>query len=174
MHTDEAVNALKYKSLLEEGNYKYNPVEYHGPSLYYLTLIPSLLRSEQNISDTDEFTLRSVTGAAGILLLFFIFLVRKETGYKFVLFATLLTIFSPIVTYYSRYYIHETLLVSYTFCGLISLYLYLSRHKLHWIILAGFFLGLAFATKETFIISSFAMVLSAILIRFLNGKEKIK
>lgn len=176
LHTDEAVNALKFKSLLEDGNYKYDPSEYHGPSLYYLTLIPSLLRSEKTLADTDELTLRSVTAAGGILLILFIFLMRKEAGFEFVFFAALITIISPIVNYYSRYYIHETLLVSFTFCGLISLYLYASNFKLNWIILAGFFLGLAFATKETFIIRLSALVLSAIIVRLfrVNSTKNIK
>ena len=38
MHTDEAVQAAKFGELLDEGQYRYDPVEYHGPTLYYLTL----------------------------------------------------------------------------------------------------------------------------------------
>ena len=97
LHTDEAVNALKFKSLLEEGEYKYDPVEYHGPTLYFLTLIPALIKSEKTIAETDEYTLRSVTAAASILLLFFLFLIRKEAGYKLILLAVLLIIISRIV-----------------------------------------------------------------------------
>jgi uncharacterized protein (TIGR03663 family) len=172
LHTDEAVNALKFKSLLEDGSYKYDPVEYHGPSLYYFTLIPSLIKSEKTIRDTDEFTLRSVTATASLLLIFFIFLIRKEAGYKLALLAVLLTILSPAVTYYSRYYIHESLLVSFSYCGLISLYLYFSRQKIMWIIFAGIFAGLAFSTKETFIITAGAMLLSMLIVRLALKKSE--
>ena len=38
MHNDEAVNAEKIKGLSESGQYKYDPNEHHGPTLYYATL----------------------------------------------------------------------------------------------------------------------------------------
>ena len=38
MHADEAVHADKFGTLLEEGHYAYDSSEYHGPTLYYLTL----------------------------------------------------------------------------------------------------------------------------------------
>ena len=174
LHTDEAVNALKFKSLLEQGTYTYDPKEYHGPSLYYLTLIPALIKSEHNIKETDEFTLRSVTAAASLLLIFFIYLARKQTGYKLALLAVLLTALSPIVTFYSRYYIHETLLVTFTYCGMISLFLYQSKLKLEWLLLAGLFFGLAFSTKETFIIAAGAIIISAVIVRLTRNKSEPK
>ena len=33
MHTDEAVHAIKFAKLLEDGLYRYDPDEYHGPTL---------------------------------------------------------------------------------------------------------------------------------------------
>ncbi len=41
MHGDEANQAVKAGILLETGEYRYDPQEHHGPSLYWLTL-PSL------------------------------------------------------------------------------------------------------------------------------------
>ena len=41
MHGDEAVHAIKFGSLLEQGSYTYDPDEYHGPTLNYLSLIPA-------------------------------------------------------------------------------------------------------------------------------------
>jgi len=43
MHSDEAVNAVKFGQLLEERFYRYDPHEYHGPTLNYFTLIPTWL-----------------------------------------------------------------------------------------------------------------------------------
>jgi predicted membrane-bound mannosyltransferase len=37
MHTDEAVDAIKFGALLEKGSYIYDPAEYHGPTLNYFT-----------------------------------------------------------------------------------------------------------------------------------------
>ena len=39
LHTDEAVHAQNYNRMLERGFYKYDPNEYHGPTLNYLTFI---------------------------------------------------------------------------------------------------------------------------------------
>ncbi|MCL5099127.1 MAG: TIGR03663 family protein, partial [Candidatus Omnitrophica bacterium] len=32
MHTDESVQAIKFRGLLENGVYRYDPNEYHGPT----------------------------------------------------------------------------------------------------------------------------------------------
>src|SRR5262245_21182237 len=37
MHADEAIHADKLGTLLEGGGYAYDPSQYHGPTLYYLT-----------------------------------------------------------------------------------------------------------------------------------------
>jgi uncharacterized protein (TIGR03663 family) len=36
-HNDEAVNAVKFADLWENGAYRYDPHEYHGPTLHYAT-----------------------------------------------------------------------------------------------------------------------------------------
>ena len=38
MHGDEAVHAVKFGKLLEEGVYRYDPSEYHGPTLILFTI----------------------------------------------------------------------------------------------------------------------------------------
>jgi len=47
MHTDEAVHAAKFARLLQQGLYEYDPEEYHGPTLNYLTLIPARVRASR-------------------------------------------------------------------------------------------------------------------------------
>ena len=39
MHADEAVHADKLGTLLEQGRYQYSTTDFHGPTLYYVTLI---------------------------------------------------------------------------------------------------------------------------------------
>ena len=39
MHHDEANQAMKFGALLEAGEYRYDPADHHGPSLYYLTWV---------------------------------------------------------------------------------------------------------------------------------------
>ncbi|MCK5270124.1 MAG: hypothetical protein KAJ46_05035, partial [Sedimentisphaerales bacterium] len=51
MHCDEAVHAEKFAMLLEEGTYVYDPLEYHGPTLNYLTLVPAWLNGEKKYTE---------------------------------------------------------------------------------------------------------------------------
>jgi predicted membrane-bound mannosyltransferase len=80
MHTDEAVHAVKFGSLLEEGYYRYNPVEYHGPTLNYLTLIPAWLAGAKNLNEMNEILLRLVPAFFGLMLIAGLWLLRKEGG----------------------------------------------------------------------------------------------
>ena len=41
MHADEAVLADKFGGLLETGSFSYDPQDYHGPALAWLTLAPA-------------------------------------------------------------------------------------------------------------------------------------
>ena len=66
MHGDEAVHAAKFGDLLEKGYYRYNPNEYHGPTLNYLTLIPAWLSSAGKLTQVNEFTLRIVPVFFGV------------------------------------------------------------------------------------------------------------
>ncbi len=38
MHHDEANQAVKFGDLLETNQYRYDKIDHHGPSLYYLSL----------------------------------------------------------------------------------------------------------------------------------------
>jgi len=39
MHNDEANNALKFRDLWDGSGYRYDPDEFHGPTLAYSTLL---------------------------------------------------------------------------------------------------------------------------------------
>ena len=114
MHGDEAVHAVKFGKLLEQGNYSYNRYEYHGPTLNYLTLIPARLSSAKTLAELNEFTLRIVPVFFGLLLILTPLLLTKGLGQYAVVFAAIFTAISPAFVFYSRYYIHEMLLVCFT------------------------------------------------------------
>ena len=65
MHGDEAVQAGKSGDLLEKGIYRYDPDEFHGPTLYYLSLLPMWLSSARTLVETNEATFRIVPVASG-------------------------------------------------------------------------------------------------------------
>ena len=172
MHTDEAVHAIKFGALLEQNNYRYDPIEYHGPTLNYLTLIPARLSCAQNLTEINEFTLRIVPVCAGILLVLAVFFLVDGLTLPVALLSALLAAISPAMVFYSRYYIMEILLVFFTFGAIISGYRYVKKPQIMWAILTGLFLGLMHATKETCIITYGSFVLALVFSQWNNSLFK--
>jgi uncharacterized protein (TIGR03663 family) len=161
MHTDEAVHADKFRLLLDNGRYEYNPREYHGPTLNYLTLIPAWLSGAADYAHIDEVTIRIVPVAFGVILVLLTILIADGLGWAAVV-AAVLTALSPAMVFYSRYYIQEMLLVCFTLAVIACGYRYARTHSPFWAIAAGVSAGLMHATKETTIIAFGAMLLALI------------
>src|SRR3954462_15836734 len=157
LHNDEAVNATKVAELYEHGRYRYDPDEFHGPTLHYFSL-PFLWLT--GAKDTDEITdgqLRLVTvffGAALILVLplFFDGLDKRTLAWS-----ALFIAISPAMVFYSRYFIHEMLLVFFTALLLGCGWRYVQSRHVGWAILSGASIGLMYATIENFVITLVAI-----------------
>ncbi len=87
MHGDEAVNAFKVAELIEGGGYKYDPYEYHGPSLNYFILIGSWFFGVDSIVDLNEQFLRLLPVVFGFFLLFLVCVLRGALGRDAILFS---------------------------------------------------------------------------------------
>ncbi len=160
MHNDEAVNAIKFGQLWNHQGYKYDPNEHHGPSLFYATLGLERLTAAPDLDHFTDARLRFVTVLFGLALMFLLPLFVDGLGRNGVIWAGLLTATSPALVFYSRYFIHEMLLVFFTFLALAGGWRYWRTRKIGWIILAGAAFGLMGATKETFVITAAAAVLA--------------
>jgi len=153
MHGDEAVNAAKLGETIEGRGYEYDPHEYHGPTLNYLTLIPAWIGGDGSYAGLSEFILRVVPVFFGTLLVLLLLPIGDGLGRVASIFAALFMAVSPAMVFYSRYFIHEMLLVCFTAGVIVCGYRYLKRPAMLWALLAGVCLGLMHATKETFIIA---------------------
>jgi len=171
MHGDEAVHAIKFGQLLEEGSYTYDPNDYHGPTLNYLTLIPARLSSARKLTEVTEFTLRIVPVFFGVCLVLLLLLAADGLGGSAAVYAAVLTAISPAMVFYSRYYIQEVLLVCFTFGAIVSGYRYTQSKNSAWAILAGIFVGLMNATKETCIIAFGSMLLALLLVLLMRRRK---
>jgi uncharacterized protein (TIGR03663 family) len=171
MHGDEAVHAIKFGKLLEEGVYTYDPDEYHGPTLNYLTLIPAWLTGAANLTQVSEFTLRIVPVFFGVCLILLLLLVARPLGTGATVYAAVLTAVSPAMVFYSRYYIQEVLLVCFTFGAIASGCRYARNRSMAWALLAGVFLGLMHASKETCVIAFGSMVLALLLTLLMQRRD---
>jgi uncharacterized protein (TIGR03663 family) len=160
MHTDEAVHADKFGTLLENGTYEYNSHEYHGPTLNYFTLVPARLSAAHQYPQVTEVTLRIVPVIFSVILILLTLLLVDGLGPAAVL-AALLAALSPALFFYSRYYIQEMLLVCFTFGVIACGYRYARTRALPWAVAAGVCAGLMHATKETAVIAFGCMLLTA-------------
>ncbi len=176
MHGDEANQAVRTGMLLEQGVYHYDPTDHHGPVLYFAAL-PFCRLQTGSFAETSErnYRLVPVFFSCLTLLLMAGLGLKREGG----LFATragmfaamLMTAFSAPMAYYSRFFIQETMFVTFLTGMLVCAVRYARARSAvdadgraavwH---AAGFgaCAGLAAATKETVVISLAAAALAAV------------
>ena len=193
LHNDEGINASKLAALWEKGGYRYDPDEYHGPTLYYFSLpflaLSSVINSDgragnplpaahDNKSDgTPGVTLplfgdgdlRVVTVAFGVGLILLLLLIADGLSPAATAWAGIFLAVSPAMVFYSRYFIHEMLLVFFSLLTLAAGWRYAQSRHAGWAALTGAGVGLMFATKETFVFTLAAMAFALVATRFWNG-----
>ncbi len=163
LHTDEAVGAAKFGRLLEKGEYQYDPFEYHGPTLSYLTLIPVWVSGQSTYAELSIETLRSLPVFFGLMLVLLPVLLFFGLDWRYTLVATFVVAISPVMVFYSRYYIHEYILVFFTFLSFFSYFKLEKSGNLLWSVLLGLSVGMMIATKETWIISLAGLVIAILI-----------
>ncbi|HDT14398.1 MAG TPA: TIGR03663 family protein [Candidatus Aminicenantes bacterium] len=149
MHHDEANQAVKFGGLLERGEYRFDPLDHHGPTLYYLTLPAAWAAGATTLTGLDERILRLVPALFGTALLVAFLLFSGGLAREARLAAAALAAVSPALSYYSRFYIQETLLVLFLAVLLGAGWRYAKRPSALWALAAGTAAGLMAATKET-------------------------
>jgi uncharacterized protein (TIGR03663 family) len=152
-HHDEANQAVKLGLLLESGVYRYDPHDHHGPTLYYLALPLARLQSGGSFAATEIWVYRALPVAFGVVLVLLTLGAGEALGRGGAAAAALLTAVSPAMVYFSRFYIQEMLLVTFTFTLLFCLWRCLEEAALGWAVAAGASAGLMQATKETCVLA---------------------
>lgn len=173
MHPDEANQAWKTGLLWQTGIYRYDPAEHHGPTLYYLTQPVLWVAGPAEFAETTEVHYRLLPALAGMAVLPTLLAFRKALGNGPVLLAAWLTALSPMMVFYSRYYIQEILLVLFTL-GVLGSFCCWRQSKgfwssVGWSAMTGGCLGLMAATKETWILAFTAIVVAAFLEQLYSG-----
>lgn len=167
-HHDEGVNGNFLIDLVRNGNYKYNPENYHGPTLYYFSaIIPWICRfiggvDFGNAYGLTTFNIRFVTAAFGVGTIGLALLLRRRLGTIGALSAAALIAISPGAVYNSRYFIHEILFVFFTFGIVVAALKYYDTARPVYLILAAASASLMVATKETWIINGPVLLIALI------------
>lgn len=164
-HADEATGARITAARMESGDYRFDPLHYHGPTLSRLTLSLCHLRGETRWQEMTKSTPRLLTASAGVLLLLVPLLWRRRFGDGPMLLAAAVLATSPLLVYYSRMFIHESLLVLFGMLAWVTL-----TRAPRWGI-PGLLVGLMFATKESFAISMIAWAGAAALVALETRKQ---
>jgi len=146
MHADEAILADKFGTLLESGVYPSDPRQYHGPMLGYLAWIPAHLTGRTSYDALTETTLRMAPAVAGLFLALSPLLFARFVGQTAAMSAGALIAVSPVMVYYSRYFIPEMPLALWTALFLAALL------RRSWAT-AGAAAALMIATKETAVLA---------------------
>jgi len=161
MHNDEGVNGNFTTQLFREGYYRYDPENYHGPSLYYLALITTkfnaLLFGKAGLSTV---ALRIVPAIFGMGILWLILQLRRYLGNYGALGAAVLVAISPGAVYFSRYFIHEIPFVFFTLAIVVAILRYYETTHAVYLMLASASAALLVATKETSVISLAVLALA--------------
>jgi uncharacterized protein (TIGR03663 family) len=178
LHHDEGVNGNFLVRLVREGAYRYDPANYHGPTLYYFAaLFPWILRLLFGPGPQDKYGLttvaiRCVPALFGIATVGLVLTLRRHLGTIATLGAAFLLAISPGAVYLSRYFIHETLFVFFTLGIVVASLKYYKDPRPVYLILAALSVALLFATKETAMISAAVLVIALVITRVYRWLEK--
>jgi uncharacterized protein (TIGR03663 family) len=160
-HHDEGVNSHFLLNLAaSEGGYKYDPKNYHGPTLYYIAL--PVLR----VFGANDFALRFTPALFGILTVSMVWLLRKHLGAIGTPVAAFLIALSPGLVYFSRDFIHEMSFGCFSLCVVVGAWRYAESKNFSWLALMATSAGLLFATKETAIITVIVLIIAAVCAAF--------
>jgi len=168
LHHDEGVNGNFLVRLVREHAYKYDPENYHGPTIYYLTaVIPWILKTVFGASASETYglnttTIRMVPALFGLGTIALILTLRRRLGTIATLTAALLLALSPGAVYLSRYYIHETLFVFFTLGVVVTALRFYDERNPVYLLLSAASLAMLFATKETAMISAGVLIIALV------------
>ena len=154
-HHDEGVNGFFTTNLVRDGQYAYNPQNFHGPSLYYLAL------ASETLFGLNDTAMRLVPVICGLLTVALILPLRRFIGPVATLAAAALVAVSPGAVYVSRYFIHEALLVCFCLGLVVSVLFYLDTRRPIYLVAVAASAALIFTTKETGIINVAVMAIAA-------------
>ena len=163
VHADESEQASTFLRLFSTGHYSYNPNGPHGPTLYYWTNAIQKLFGEYGSSKLRVSDLRKNVLPFFIFILCAYVLFSPFIGRAAAWGACACFSLSGLACVYSTYFIHEIMFAFLVFCAAAAAWFFALRPSSLAAAIAGSFMGLALATKETAVISFAALALALIL-----------
>lgn len=122
-HHDEGVNGFFLTTLFKDGIYKYQPDNYHGPTLYYISLTFAKLFGLETIP------VRVSMAIFGVLMVILVLFLKNYIGKVGTLVAALFVALSPGMVYISRYFIHEIFFVFLSLAIVLSVLFFIEKRR---------------------------------------------
>ncbi len=123
MHHDEGVNGYFLVTLLREGVYEYDPSNYHGPDLYFISLFFA------KVFGLTTWSVRASVAIFGLLTVILALFLRRYLGKIGSIAAALFLALSPGMVYISRYFIHEILFVFFSLSFVVAVVFFIEKRK---------------------------------------------
>jgi len=174
MHHDEANQAYKFGQLLEKGQYRYDPADHHGPTLYYFSLPFAWLSGQKTYAELTEGTLRGVTVFFGLLTMLVLLAAGRYLTFSEKFWAAVFLALSPPLIYFNRFYIQESLFVAFGLAFVIFLWRFFQKPAYKEAAWLGISAGLLYATKETSLIVLATSVLALAVVWSLSWAKSRK
>lgn len=160
LHHDEGVNGLFLMHVVHEGYYRYDPANYHGPTLYYLAALVARINGLFHGDGLSDASVRVITAIFGIATVALVLWLRPLLGKRGALAGAALIAVSPGAVFYSRYFIHETLFVFFALAAAVCGWLAWKRSNPAYLPAGAVAAAFLFATKETALASLVALALA--------------
>lgn len=151
IHFDESINMWFVQRIIEDGFFKYDPTNYHGPLMFYM------IHFVQFFTGFDFISTRWVATIFSFLTVVLLWFgpVQHRRAFRW---ASLLLLISPAMGFYGRSGIHESSFVFFQVLGFISFHYLLEKDfKKFWWSFIGSLLGMM-ALKETFVVLILALI----------------
>src|SRR5215204_1026817 len=123
LHHDEGVNGWFLTNLVRDGVYRYDPANYHGPTLYYISL------AFVETFGLNTYSIRASVAIWGVLIVVLAFFLRRYIGKVGSLAAALFLALSPGMVYISRYFIHEIFFVFLSLAVVVSILFFIEKQR---------------------------------------------
>lgn len=175
LHHDEGVNGLFLARLLHEGTYRYDPANFHGPTLYYLAALVARVNGLFRGDGLSDASVRVITVIFGIATVALVLWMRRLLGTREALVAAALIAVSPGAVFYSRYFIHETLFVFFTLAVAVCGWQAWKQSDPGYLPIGALAAAFLFATKETalasLVVLAMAVATQRVWVRLRGGPQ---
>ncbi|MEQ1605869.1 MAG: glycosyltransferase family 39 protein [Pyrinomonadaceae bacterium] len=123
LHHDEGVNGFFLTTLFKDGIYKYDPANYHGPTLYYISVVFAKFFGLETVP------VRVSMSIFGVLMVVLVLYLKRYIGKVGTLVAALFVALSPGMVFISRYFIHEIFFVFLSLAIVLSVVLFMEKRR---------------------------------------------